>query len=173
MIAIDRFFGVARMPSHFQGNESEVRALSALINLVRAAESVMGRLNSQFHGLAITQSQFNALDSLYHLGPLSQKELGEKLFKTSGNITMVVDNLEKQGLARRERNEEDRRQISVILTEKGRETIEILLPVRVWAIEKEMASLTPAEQEQLGELCRKLGKKEIPKEETSQMGTRP
>ena len=79
------------MGSLYEGSKTETRALSALINLVRSAESVMGRLKRQFAGLAITQSQFSALDVLIHLGPLSQRELGEKLFKTSGNITMVVE----------------------------------------------------------------------------------
>ena len=71
------------MGSLYEGSKTETRALSALINLVRSAESVMGRLKGQFAGLAITQSQFSALDALIHLGPLSQRELGEKLFKTN------------------------------------------------------------------------------------------
>ena len=42
------------MGSRYEGAKGETRALSALINLVRAGESVMGRLNGQFSGLAIT-----------------------------------------------------------------------------------------------------------------------
>ena len=118
------------MGSRYEGAKGETRALSALINLVRAGESVMGRLNGQFAGLAITQSQFSALDALYHLGPLSQRELGEKIFKTSGNVTMVVDNLERAGMVRRERSETDRRRVAVSLTGKGRKTIRELLPRR-------------------------------------------
>lgn len=148
------------MGSRYQGSAVEIQALSTLINLVRAAESVMARLNTQFTGLAITQSQFNALDALYHLGPLSQRVLGEKLFKTSGNITMVVDNLEKQGLARRERNERDRRYVTVSLTGKGRETIQSLFPKRAAAIQEEMSLLTPFEQDELRRLCRLLGRKD-------------
>ncbi len=149
------------MGSHYQGNDSEVLALSALINLVRAAESVMGRLNSQFTGVPVSQSQFSVLDSLYHLGPLSQRELGEKLLKTSGNMTMVVDNLEKRELVRRERGERDRRIVTVHLTDKGRETIQSLLPQRAAAIQEEMSVLTEAEQEDLRRLCRMVGKKDL------------
>lgn len=39
--------------------------------------------------------------ALVHLGPFSQRELGEKIFKTSGNITMVVDDLERSRMIRR------------------------------------------------------------------------
>ncbi len=119
----------------------------------------MGRLNGQFSGLAITQSQFSALDSLYHLGPLSQRELGDKLFKTSGNITMVVDNLERRGMVRRERDASDRRRVAVHLTGEGKKAIEELLPRRVAAIHGELAALTPAEQDELRRLCRKLGRR--------------
>ena len=149
------------MGSHYQGDYAEVLALSALINLVRAAESVMGRLNSQFTNVPVTQSQFSALDSLYHLGPLSQRELGEKLLKTSGNMTMVVDNLEKRELVRRERSERDRRVVTVHLTDKGRETIQSLFPQRAAAIQEEMSVLTEAEQDDLRRLCRRVGKKDL------------
>lgn len=148
------------MGSRYQGTDSEVLALSALINLVRAAESVMGRLNGQFTDVPVTQSQFGVLDSLFHLGPLSQRELGDKLLKTSGNITMVVDNLEKRGLVRRERGKRDRRIMTVHLTDKGREIILSLLPRRVAAIREEMSVLSSADQEDLRRLCRILGKKE-------------
>ena len=148
------------MGSLYEGSKTETRALSALINLVRSAESVMGRLKGQFAGLAITQSQFSALDALIHLGPLSQRELGEKLFKTSGNITMVVDNLERAGLVRRGRDARDRRRVAVRLTPKGKRTIQGLLPRRVAAIHEDMGALTAAEQEELRRLCRKLGRQE-------------
>ncbi len=146
------------MGSRYRGSKSEARALSAVINLVRAGESVMGRLNGQFAGLAITQSQFSVLDAIFHLGPLSQRELGEKIFRTSGNVTMVVDNLERGGMVRRERDLGDRRRVAVRLTAKGKNTIRELLPRRVAAIRDEMAALTAAEQDELRRLCRKLGR---------------
>ena len=146
------------MGSRYRGPKSEARALSAIINLVRAGESVMGRLNGQFAGLAITQSQFSVLDAIFHLGPLSQRELGEKIFRTSGNVTMVVDNLERGGMVRRERDPGDRRRVAVRLTAKGKNTIRELLPRRVAAIRDEMAALTDAEQDELRRLCRKLGR---------------
>ena len=148
------------MGSRYEGAKGETRALSALINLVRAGESVMGRLNGQFSGLAITQSQFSTLAALYHLGPLSQRELGEKIYKTSGNVTMVVDNLERAGMVRRRRSETDRRRVAVSLTGKGRKTIRELLPRRVAAIRDEMAGLTAAEQDELRRLCKKLGRRD-------------
>ena len=61
-------------------------------------------------------SQFAALEALYHVGPLNHNKLGKKLLKTSSNITMVVDNLEKRASIKRVRSPEDRISVSVTLT---------------------------------------------------------
>ena len=92
------------------------------------------------------------------LAAKSSIELGEKLFKTSGNITMVVDNLERAGMVRRERDTDDRRRVAVRLTAKGEKMIGKLLPRRVTAIREEMGALTTVEQDELRRLCRKLGR---------------
>jgi len=134
--------------------------LNAYITLMRAAESVTSRLNPRLTAAGLSVRQFGALEALYHLGPLCQRELGEKLLKSSGDITMVVDNLEKRGLARRERRGEDRRFVTVHLTEKGRRFIAEFFPDHVRAIVREMSALTDSEQEELHRVCRKLGRKE-------------
>jgi MarR family 2-MHQ and catechol resistance regulon transcriptional repressor len=74
---------------------------------------------------------------------------------------MVIDNLERGGLVRRERSVTDRRYIRVHLTEQGHAMIHDVFPTHVHEITKAMNVLTPAEQEQLGSLCRKLGKKSL------------
>lgn len=146
------------MGSRFQGTEDEVRALNAFINLVRAAESLVLHQSRAVADDDITLSQFGVLETLLHLGPLSQKELSNKLLKTSGNMTMVVDNLEKRGLVARRRREDDRRSNTVGLTAKGRRAIRRILPGVVKSITGDMSRLTPAEQAQLRRLCCKLGK---------------
>lgn len=105
----------------------------------------------------LSTSQFAVLDALLHLGPLCQKELGEKILKTSGNMTMVIDNLEKGGLVIRERQIDDRRFVLVHLSDGGRALMVDLFPRHAAAISREMAILSPAEQDELGRLCKKLG----------------
>ena len=148
------------MGTHYKGTEDEVRALDAYIKLVRGAESVTSRLNALATAAGLTLSQFGALEALFHLGSLCQRELGDKLLKSSGNVTMVVDNLEKRRLVKRRRGGEDRRFVTVHLTDQGRRLITSIFPRHVSAIVGEMRSLTKREQEELGRLCRKLGMKE-------------
>jgi len=146
------------MPTHYKGSKEEVRALNAFINLARASESVMARMSLQLAAQGLTTGQFGMLEALLHLGPMCQKTLGEKLLRSGGNITLVVDNLEKQGWVRRERQNDDRRRILVHLTPEGRRLISGMVPAHVAAIVKEMQPLNPGEQDALRRLCRKLGR---------------
>ena len=148
------------MGTHYKGKKNEIRALNAYINLIRAAESVTSRLSRFLHANELTTSQLGVLEVLLHLGPLSQRELGNKLLKSGGNITLVIDNLEKRGLVKRNRQEEDRRFITVHLTKQGQQLISKFFPTHVSAIVNEMSTLTDSEQEELRRLCRKLGKSE-------------
>ena len=145
------------MGTHYKGTEEEIRALNTYIKLMRAAESLTSRLNSHLASARLTISQFGALEALFHLGPLCQRELSEKLLKSSGNITMVVDNLEKRGLVERKREGEDRRYVTVHLTQEGWRLISEIFPAHVAAIVEEMNILTASEQNELGRLCRVLG----------------
>jgi MarR family 2-MHQ and catechol resistance regulon transcriptional repressor len=143
----------------YKGSKKEVRALDTLIKLVRAAESVSGRVEARLSALGLTVSQFGVLEALLHLGPLYQKDLGRKILKSGGNVTMVVDNLEKRGLVKRVRDEEDRRHYAVRLTANGRRMIDAFFPEHVARVVEEMNILTQKEQEELGRLCKKVGLK--------------
>lgn len=146
------------MGTHYKGCEEEKRALNAFIKLVRAADSLNSRLNVYITQAGLTSSQFGALEALYHLGPMNQSELCGKLLKSGGNITMVIDNLEKRKLVERKRSPEDRRFISVHLTPAGRKLISELFPAHVKNILGELSSLDPKEQEELSRMCKKIGR---------------
>jgi MarR family 2-MHQ and catechol resistance regulon transcriptional repressor len=147
------------MGTRFAGTLEEVRALNAFIKLVRAAESFGARVGEGISAAGLTESQFGILEALHHLGPLHPRDLSAKLLRSSGNVTLVLDNLEKRGLVRRERGGQDRRFITVHLTDAGHDLIARIFPGHVAAVVREMAVLTPTEQEQLAHLCRKLGRK--------------
>lgn len=148
------------MGTKYQGTPDEIRALNTYIKLTRAVNALEGRLNARACRGDLTISQFGVLEALYHLGRLSQREIGSKLLKSSGNITVVIDNLEKRGLVERERGVEDRRQVFVSLTPEGKDLIERVLPGHVAAIVAEMSVLTPEEQETLADLSKKVGLRE-------------
>lgn len=140
---------------------STCRALNTYTKLMRAAESVTSRVHRVLAAPRLTISQFGVLEALYHKGPLCQKDIAAKILKSTGNITLVVDNLEKSGLVRRERDNEDRRFLTIHLTDAGTELIVAVFAEVEGAIVTELAVLSENEQELLGALCKKLGKKEV------------
>lgn len=133
------------------------RSLNTYTKLMRAAESVTSRVNRVLAEPKLTISQFGVLEALYHKGPLCQKDIAAKILKSTGNITLVIDNLEKSGLVRRKRDNEDRRFLTIHLTESGSKLIAKAFADVEAAIVVEMGSLTDSEQEMMGILCKKLG----------------
>lgn len=144
------------MGTRHRGPIDEINALNTFIKLQRAAESVSTRVHSVLpDGLTITQ--FGVLEALHHIGPLCQGELAEKLLRSGGNLTLVVDNLEKADYVLRERDPADRRFVVVRLTDKGQSFINEIFPKILANVTREMAALSSTELLDLGRLCKKVG----------------
>lgn len=145
------------MATRYKGTARETLALDAYIALMRAAESVTARTHGHLAGAKLTLGQFGALEALHHLGPLRTTELARKLLRSPGNVTTVLDNLEKSGLVRREQESADRRCTIVSITPRGSALLREVFPRHVAGMTRELGVLTRREQEELKRLCRKLG----------------
>jgi MarR family 2-MHQ and catechol resistance regulon transcriptional repressor len=148
------------MPTHYLGNPETVLALDTYIKFTRAANALETSLTKKGVFGGLTLSQFGVLETLLHLGPLCAGEISVKLLKSSGNITLVLDNLEKPGLVHRENKPDDRRARTIVLTPTGQELIAHVFPEVAAAIENEFSILPAQEQIHLGKICRALGKQE-------------
>lgn len=136
--------------------QSERAALQSFTKLIRAAETVANEAHRLLPESGLSVSQFGVLEALLHLGPLCQKDIAEKLLKSTGNITQVIDNLEKRNLVIRKQSSEDRRYYLIHLTEEGKNLIDEVFPMHIGRVVAAMSSLHPEEQQQLGDLCRKF-----------------
>ncbi len=145
------------MGTHYKGTAAEILALNGYITLSRAHETVTSRINAHLQDYDLTISQFGVLEAIYHLGPLQPTQLAEKILKSGGNLTLVISNLVKRNLVLRQRREDDRRCIDIHLTPDGQALVEAILPDHVTGVVATMNVLTTVEQEQLTQLCRKLG----------------
>jgi MarR family 2-MHQ and catechol resistance regulon transcriptional repressor len=135
-----------------------MRTLDTFIKLTRCMGSLDARLSARNSIGDLTSSQFGVLEVLYHLGPLPLGEICKKVLSSNSNMTTVVDNLERDGLVRRERDVNDRRVIHIHLTDTGREKITAVFPDHLEALVEEFSVLSASEQETFGRLCKKLGK---------------
>lgn len=145
------------MSKSLKGGSRRDRALNAYVKLARAANTAMAYARVGLEHADLTLSQFAVLEALYHVGPLNLGDLARRILTSSGNLTLVVDNLEKRGLAKRRQQGHDRRFVVATITPAGRKLMAKIFPQHSRRIVEVMSRLTRAEQEQLGRLCRKLG----------------
>jgi MarR family 2-MHQ and catechol resistance regulon transcriptional repressor len=145
------------MATRHQGAAAEKRTLDTFTKLRRAVNVLSLREGEVMRAAGLTESQFGALEALHHLGPLCQHELAGKVLKSAGNMTTVVDNLERRGLVERRRDGDDRRVVTVHLTDSGGELVREVFPRVVEVLVEAFSTLSAKEQEQLAALCRRLG----------------
>jgi MarR family 2-MHQ and catechol resistance regulon transcriptional repressor len=140
----------------YAGTSQERLALHTYMGLVRAASGLGARLNRSLSAAGLTESQFGVLEALLHLGPLPQRGLAGKILRTHGNVTLVIDHLERRGLVQRQRAAADRRCIRVHLTEEGEALVRRLVPAHAARLAAEMSVLREDEQQELSRLCQCL-----------------
>jgi MarR family transcriptional regulator, 2-MHQ and catechol-resistance regulon repressor len=145
------------MGRSFKGTDAEERALSAYVKLARAANTALAYARVGLEDAGLSLGQFAVLEGLYHVGPLNLGDLARRILTSSGNLTLVVDNLEKRGLVKRRQQGGDKRFVLATITPAGRRLIARIFPQHARRITEVMERLSPADQEKLGALCRKLG----------------
>lgn len=145
------------MATRYAGSSKEKNALNLFIKFMRASNTV-NRKNEEFiREYELNPGQFGVLESLYHLGPMCQKDIANKLLSSEGNVTQLIDKLEKQKLVRRMKNREDRRFIEINLTEKGELIMKKIFPTYARKLTEMMGVLSEKEKKMMGDLCKKLG----------------
>lgn len=132
-------------------------ALGLWVKLARAS-STFGRLSAKdIERYGLTQPQFSVIETLGHLGPLPTGDVSKKMLVTGGCMTVIIDNLEKEGLVERTRSANDRRVILVQLTLKGRALFGEMFSKHAEVIADLASVLSEEEQRQLSLLLKKLG----------------
>jgi MarR family 2-MHQ and catechol resistance regulon transcriptional repressor len=132
-------------------------ALSTWVKLARAYSSFEKKSNDSIKTFGLTQPQFAVIEVIGHLGPLKVGEICNKMLVTGGNMTLVLDNIEKLGYIERVPNKEDRRAIYIQLTPAGKMLFDEVFLIHAEKISEYMSVLTTAEQKTIGDLLKKLG----------------
>lgn len=126
------------------------------IVLQRAVRKIDGKIGKDFREKGITSSQFSVLDVLYTKGEMRICELIEKVLSTSGNMTVVVKNMEKKGWLYRKGCSKDKRAFLVGLTDEGKKLFENLLPEHRKEIEETYGILSDEERRELIRILKKF-----------------
>lgn len=130
-----------------------LRAMKAFRTAERRFDTV-GQATLSAHGL--TPAQFGALEVLRSRGPMSVGELMSRILTTSGNMTVVIRNMERNGWVTRSPDPEDRRSFIITLTPEGADLIDSVLPEHASNAESLFSPLSDGELEELTALLSKL-----------------
>jgi MarR family 2-MHQ and catechol resistance regulon transcriptional repressor len=146
------------MSKNFKGTPAEERARGAFVKLARAAKTALAYTRNGLDQAGLSHGQFAVLEALFHVGPLYLGGLAQRILSSSGNLTLVLENLEKRGLAKRRHQGPDKRFVLATITPAGRRLMARIFPAHARRITEVMGRLSSNEQDELAALCRKLGK---------------
>lgn len=111
--------------------------------------------DSKEHGFNPTE--FAVLELLFTKGPQKLQQIGSRLLLVSGNVTYVIDKLEKNGYIYREQDPKDKRSIYAKLTDKGQSYLDEIYPIHAIRIARAFSGLNAEEQAELKALLKKAG----------------
>ncbi|RKN84923.1 MarR family winged helix-turn-helix transcriptional regulator [Paenibacillus ginsengarvi] len=138
--------------------ETKNESLHLFIVLTRASQWVNAHADRHIRKLGLNRTEFGVLELLYHKGRQPLQQIGDKILMTSGNITYVVDKLEKKELVVRVGDPNDRRVWYAEITPKGVKFIEDVFAEHTAVIEEALRGLDQEEKETAVRLLKKLGR---------------
>ena len=138
--------------------EKDQLNLKLFLILNRCGHSVNKNIYPIFKKEHITEAQFYVLELLYHKGDLKIKEIVEKTFSSGGTMTVIIENLLKEGFIVKKQDESDRRASLISITDKGSNLVEKIFNNHIINLDKVLSILEKNEKENLMYLLKKLGK---------------
>lgn len=125
--------------------------LLACENLIE--QTLRARLRNDFN---ITLPQFDVLSELDHAGEqLTMSDLSEKLMVSNGNVTGVVDRLERDNYVKRQASPTDRRVQHISLEEKGKKKFQEMASVHEQWVEGLLGDLSLDDLDNLLDILKK------------------
>lgn len=126
------------------------------IALVRAEKAVVRELTRALAPLDLKIAQLDVLMNLYRHPGMSQHDVARKLLVGRSNITMLLPQLEKQGVLRREPDAKDKRVMRLFLTASGEMLLMEALKVYSALIDRVMEQSTPAQCDAMGDQMKRI-----------------
>lgn len=138
--------------------EIDIASVETCLAFLSTTIDVYTALDVHFARYGLSMGKFTLLMQLFQADErgLTPSECAERAGVTRATITGLLDGLERDGLVRRLPYPDDRRMLSVQLTEKGRQLLSKMLPDHFCRTTGLMANLTDAEKKTLIELLAKV-----------------
>lgn len=132
--------------------------MATVRELVWAYQSFRSYSDAQIRQMGLTSSQFDIISTLGNTPGMTFNKLAEKTLTTKGELTGIIDRLEKKGLVRREVPKEDRRSFLAVLTPAGEKVFTETFPAHISHLKQRFDNLSCDELQQIQAALAKLKK---------------
>lgn len=130
--------------------------LETAIVFHKAERAIKNQENKAFKDMDLTRNQFAVLETLYSKGQLRIQDLIDKMLATSGNMTVVIKNMVRDGYITKVCDPNDKRSFLLDLTDKGRQKLESVLPDHIENMVSIMSLLDVQDKENLIHILKKF-----------------
>lgn len=104
-------------------NDFKVKQAAEVVQSFMSISKTLANFTKQnAESLGLTLQQLGVLNTIYSSPLITLKEITETLFIPKSTASVCVDELVNSGFVERKASEEDRREIKLILTDRGKET---------------------------------------------------
>jgi len=136
--------------------ETSFREIMLWVRLAMTFNVVYQEIKQELGKEHLTVPQLEIIACLDRTKGLPLSEIAERLLVSGGNVTGIIDRLERDGYVSRARDKVDRRVVRALLTDKGFELYKSFLPRYRDVIYRINSVLTVDERKQLQRLLKKL-----------------
>ena len=136
--------------------ETSFREVMLWVRLAMTFNVLYHEIKNELTKEHFTVPQLEIISCLDRTKGIPLSELAERLLVTGGNITGIIDRLERDGYVHRVRDKDDRRVVRALLTEEGFDLYKSFLPKYKEIMNKINRGLTFQERKKLQQLLKKL-----------------
>jgi MarR family transcriptional regulator, 2-MHQ and catechol-resistance regulon repressor len=134
-------------------------SLKAFVVLVKASKALQERMMQDIKNYGMKTSEFTILETLYHKGKQTVREISESVLIKTGSITYVIDKLEQKGLLKRQHCQEDRRVVYIDITNEGKKLMDEIFPKHQKIMEDLFAGISDQQKQTVINILKTVGKR--------------
>ncbi|MGB6297381.1 MAG: MarR family transcriptional regulator [Rivularia sp. (in: cyanobacteria)] len=138
-------------------SDFDSESIETCLAFLNATTEVYAAFNTHFERYGLSAGKFTLLMQLYTTKQdMPPSEFAHRANVTRATITGLLDGLEREGLVQRKAHPNDRRMLTINLTDKGKMLVERILPDHFFRTKGLMGNLTPTEKKTFIKLLKKL-----------------
>ncbi|API92770.1 MarR family transcriptional regulator [Virgibacillus pantothenticus] len=134
-------------------------SLKAFVVLIKASKALQDHVMEDIKNYGMKTSEFTILETLYHKGKQTVREISNSVLIKTGSITYVIDRLEEKGMLQREHCQKDRRVVYIDITDEGKNLMDEIFPKHQKVIEELFMDISDEQKQTIIDVLKKVGKR--------------